>query len=154
MCQKFQVPTTVGIHVSGQYKLYPQHSRVPIETPRDVSMGVSKNLIEAFKLLHYQETTHLVRHTQALEKLTKKFNDTTDTLPEGTPPQDQTSTNPTQPRALRDTPRKHQRFAQSNTPGIIPAPIQSPITTTSRGEKFTSKGSQPISEGLHPPKQT
>ena len=34
-CLKLQVPTTGGICVSGQYKLYPQHSHIPIETPRD-----------------------------------------------------------------------------------------------------------------------
>ena len=34
-CLKLQVPNTGGIRVSVQYKIYPQHRHVPIETPKD-----------------------------------------------------------------------------------------------------------------------
>ena len=84
----------------------------------------------------------------------KYFNDTAETFPEGTPPQAQTSTNPTQPCALRATPLNHQRLTKSNTPVLIPVSLQNPITISSEGEQLTSKGSQPTSEGVHPPKQT
>ena len=99
-CLKLQAPTTYGICVSNQYKLYPQHSRVPIEKQRDAATRVAKYLIDKVKILQDQETTHRGPHTQALETLTKKFNDTTETFPEGTPPQSQTSTNQTQPCEL------------------------------------------------------
>ena len=72
-CLKFQVPTTGGICVSSQYQLYPQHSGVPIETPRDTSTRVAKDLIKEVKGLQAQEKNHPGRHTQALVTLTKKW---------------------------------------------------------------------------------
>ena len=53
-CLKLQVPTTGGIRVSGQYKLYPQHSHVPIEKPKDEATRISRHLIEAVKGLQDQ----------------------------------------------------------------------------------------------------
>ena len=70
-CLKFQVTTTCGIHVSGQYKLYPQHSHVTIETPKDKATRITKDIIEAVKGLQDQEKNHPERHTQALEAITK-----------------------------------------------------------------------------------
>ena len=78
-------------------------------------------------------TTNTVRHTKSLETLTKQFNDTAETFPEGTPPQSQTSTNPTQPRALRATPRNHEQLTGSNTPGLISTPLLNLITKTYEG---------------------
>ena len=130
-CLQFQVPTTGGICVSSQYKLYPQHSHVPIETPRDEATRIARQLIEAVKGLQDQEKNHQGRHTQALETLKMFFKDTVETFPERTPPQTQTSTNSTQLRALRTTPRNHQRLTQANTPGLIPAPVKNHITKTS-----------------------
>ena len=50
-CLKFQVTNTGGICVSGQYKLYPQHSHVLIETPKDESARINRYLIEEVKVL-------------------------------------------------------------------------------------------------------
>ena len=44
---KFQVPTTGGICVSGQYRMYPQHSHIPIETPKDEATRIAIELIES-----------------------------------------------------------------------------------------------------------
>ena len=120
---KFQVPTTCGLRVSGQYKMYPQHSCVPIEAPRDTDTRVVKDPIEAVKKLQDQETNHPTRHTQSLKTLTKIFSGITEKLPEDTPPQAQISTNPTQPNAFRTATRNHQQFTRSNTPGIISVPV-------------------------------
>ena len=49
-------------------QIHPQHSCVPIETPRDKSTGLSKNLIKAFKGLQDQKTTHPFRHTKSTIK--------------------------------------------------------------------------------------
>ena len=70
-CLNFQVPTTWGIHVSIQYKIFQQHSHVPIETQRDAAKRVVKDLIKAVKGFKDQETTHPGGHTQTLEILTK-----------------------------------------------------------------------------------
>ena len=67
-------------------------------------MRISKYLIETFKGLQDQEKNHPGRHTQALETLTIFFKDTAETFPERKLPQSQTSTDPTQPRALCATP--------------------------------------------------
>ena len=83
---KFQVPTTGGLRVSGQYQMYPQHICVPVEAPRDSETSVEKYLIEAVKTLQDQETNHPGRHTQSLETLTKIFSDITEKFPEETPP--------------------------------------------------------------------
>ena len=40
-------------------------------------MRVAKDLINEVKGFQYQETTHSGRHTEALEKIDKKFNNTT-----------------------------------------------------------------------------
>ena len=119
----FQVQTTGGIRVSGQYKLYPQHSCVPIETPKDAAKRLAKDLSDEVKGLKYQETNHQGRHTRTLKTLTKIFSGITDKLPEDTPPQAQISTNPTQPNAFRTATRNHQQFTRSNTPGIISVPV-------------------------------
>ena len=68
---KIPVPTIGGIRVSGHYTLYPQYSRVPIETPRDEATSIARDLVKAVKGLQYQEKNHSGRHTQALETLTK-----------------------------------------------------------------------------------
>ena len=56
-CLKFHVPTTGGIRVSSQYKLYPQQSHVLIETPRGESTRIARYLIKAVKGLQDQEKT-------------------------------------------------------------------------------------------------
>ena len=71
MCLKLQVLTTGGIRFSGQYKIYPQHSHVPIEKPNDEATRKSRDLIEEVKGLKDQYKNHPRRHTQALETLTK-----------------------------------------------------------------------------------
>ena len=86
--------------------------------------------------------------------MTTFFKDTAETFTEKILPKAQTSTNPTQPRALRATPRNHQRLTRANTQGLIPTPLQNYITKTYKGEKRTPEGTQPTSEGVNPPKQT
>ena len=54
-CLKFQLLTTGGIRFSSQYKLYPQQIYVPIETPKDKSTSISRELIESVKKIQYQE---------------------------------------------------------------------------------------------------
>ena len=101
-----------------------------------------------------KDTNHPLQHTQALETLTKSFNDTSEKFPEGTPPQAQTSTNPTQLCELRSKPCNHQQLTLSNKPGLILVPLQNQIKKTSEGEQLTSEGAQPTPEGVHPPKKT
>ena len=76
-CLKFLVSTTGEIRVSGQYKLYPQHSRFPFEIPRGAYTRLAKDLIKSVKVLQDQETNHPGRHTHALKILTKIFSNTT-----------------------------------------------------------------------------
>ena len=56
-CVKFQVPNTGEVCVSVQYKLYPQHSNVPIETQKDEYNRIAKDLIEAVNWLQDREKT-------------------------------------------------------------------------------------------------
>ena len=118
--------------------MYPQHSRFHIETPRDESTRIDRDLIEAVKLLQDQDKNLPGRPTQAVETLTKQFKNIAETFPEGTLTQSQTSTNPAQLCALRATPSKHQQLIRSNTPGIIPAPLQNQIIKTYEAEHRTS----------------
>ena len=45
-----------------------------------------------------------------------------------------TTTNPTAPKALQDTPRTHQRLTRSNTPGTTP-PIERPLPAQRRSPR-------------------
>ena len=53
-CLKLQVPTTGGILVSVQYKLYPPHSCVSIETSRDVYTSIARDIIDSVKVFQDQ----------------------------------------------------------------------------------------------------
>ena len=105
---------------------------------------VAKDLIEAVEIFQDQETNHMGRHTQAIETLTKIFSNTTEKFPEETLPQAQTSTNPTQPNALRDAKRNHQQVKRSNNPGIISAPLQNPMTTLPRVDSSLLRVPNPL----------
>ena len=83
-------------------------------------------------------------HTST-SNIDKKINNTAETSPEETTTKSQTSTNPMQPSVLCDTPWIHQWLTRSNSPGIILAPLQNPITKTSEGEQLTYEGTRPNS---------
>ena len=136
-CLQFQIPSTGGIRTSGQYQLYPQHCELPIETPMDAATRVAKDLLEAVRRVQGLEERNPGRHTQALETLAKIFRGTTEHLPAETAHRQQTSTNPTEPSAIRHTPRVHTRVTRSNTPGIITQP----------GPPISEGGQRPTTEG-------
>ena len=138
----------------GQYKLYPQPSCVPIETTRDTAKRIAIYHIKTVKGLQYQEKNHHLCHTKAIVTLAMFFKDTADTFPEGTHPQSQTPTKPTQPHTLRAMPCNHQQLTQANTPGLIPSPLLNQTTKTYDGEHIIADGAQQTSEGVKPPKQT
>jgi len=105
-----------------------------METPMDGATRVAKDLIEAIKKLRGLEKNHPGRHTTALEALAKIFKGETEHVPVRAGPEPQTSTNPTQPKEIRTTPRVHTKRTRNNTPGILPT------IDESHTEKPTTEG--------------
>ena len=153
-CLEFQIPSTGGIRTSGQYQLYPQHCEIPLETPMDGATRVAKDLIEAIRKLQGLEKRNPGRHTAALEKLAKIFKGETDHLPHREDPGPQTSTNPTQPEDIRNTPRAHNKRTRNNTPGILPTVQERRETiATSEGEEVSAEDISPAQQWYAEPRE-
>ena len=134
-CLTFQIPSTGGIRTSAQYKLYPQHAKVPQETPMDKAVHIAHKLTNAIQQLLNEPTTREGRHVRALEKLADIFSTATKNLENRHTLTTPTSTTPTTPANIRTTPRVHQRVTRNNTPGIIPN--QNATIAISEGEQIS-----------------
>ena len=73
----------------------------------DETMRIARDLIEAVKVLQEQKKS-IQDVTYKHYKIDKKIKDIAKKFPQGTLPQAQTFTNPTQLRALCSTPHNHQ----------------------------------------------
>jgi len=125
---EFYIPATRGYRLSGTYRLYPQHCRMPVISEEDRTVSAATELLEKMK----KEIPPAAKEKKQWLKIIKKLQAT---LSHGEPrvamrgesrvaTQGQarvdgdstTSSSPTCPRTLRTTPRTHQRKTRRNTP--------------------------------------
>eukprot|EP00804_Cyclotella_cryptica_P019081 CCRYP_014487-RA/>CCRYP_014487-RA protein AED:0.29 eAED:0.21 QI:0/0/0/1/0.5/0.33/3/0/1151 len=140
---KFYVPATKAYRISGSYDLFPKHCILPTLTPDQHVHEVYTELFEAVqKLSRPSRKKVLHKIAKALDTLTTTAPQiiNTDTTSEGvvvtthqhtTPgdvtfqrvsdaPEITTTTNPTDPTTVKQTPRIHKRVTRANTPGQLP----------------------------------
>ena len=107
----------------------------------DEARRVAQHLIRAIQRLRQENEQFPGRHVNALEKLSRIFQEQTGHVENLHLPSTPTSVNPTGPREIRQAPRTHQRVTRSNTPGLLPAAARTlPPLPTAEGARATSEG--------------
>eukprot|EP00804_Cyclotella_cryptica_P004885 CCRYP_004953-RA/>CCRYP_004953-RA protein AED:0.21 eAED:0.22 QI:0/0/0/1/0.5/0.33/3/0/1060 len=122
---KFYVPSTKAYRVSGSYDLFPQHCILPTFTP----VQVHRELFESLQTLDKPTKALDILNTRPEQRVATE-GDTTEHPANALPiqrvvehPTVTTSTNPTDPKQLRATPRTHQRATRHNVPNSLPTII-------------------------------
>jgi hypothetical protein len=127
-CYNLYLPTTGGTRTSAQATFYPQHCKIPHETPMDTTRHIATDLVHAIQKLRKQDAAHPGRHTAAVHQLSTIFQESTGQIVRVDVPITQTSTTPTAMDAVRKAPRRHTRNTRGNTPDTAPK-INAPSNT-------------------------
>ena len=137
-CDVYYIPETRGYRVSGSTELLPQHCQLPDMTPHqhfralidEMSDDVDRQSMtpkgrRILSLLRDRIATLLAPPPTDEEQRVRVINElpilTIPRITDG--PKIMHSRNPTAKRALKITPRVHQRVTRNNTPGIMATPI-------------------------------
>ena len=139
---RLYVPSTGGIHTSGQANFYPRHVELPKVNVADEVRQMAHDLTTALLTLRHQTNAGRDEHVSALKRLTKIFSASIElTVPEDHLPS-QSSSNPMVPAQLQAAPRPHVKRSRANTPGMLPKAARTLPLIPMDGRSLSSEGGQ------------